>query len=239
MKRLVAIAAAVIWVGAALAQAPPPAAPATPAAPAEGESAKKVIGTWEFSNADHDKVCTAVFKADKTAVGFKVEFDANCAALFPLVSGVAGWTFANNDLLKLLDAQGRPLVEFSEVEDGIFEAPTPGVGVLFLQTPAAAAAPEPDQPDKLAGNWTIARSNGGPLCKLTLAATAAGEGYALTVQPGCAKSIEDLKFTQWQLKQGELTLVPTKGNPWRFEEVDTQTWRRISEGAVQMILQRQ
>ena len=59
------------------------------------------------------------------------------------------------------------------------------------------------------------------------------------MQPGCAKSIEDLKFTQWQLKQGELTLVPTKGNPWRFEEVDTQTWRRISEGAVQMILVRQ
>ena len=60
------------------------------------------------------------------------------------------------------------------------------------------------------------------MCNLTLAATAVGEGFALAVQPGCAKSIEDLKFTQWQLKQGELTLVPTKGNPWRFEEVDTQ-----------------
>ena len=242
MKRLVAIVAAAIWAGSALAQTPPPPPPpaAAPAAPEEGDPAKKLIGTWEFSNADHDKVCTAVFKADKTAVGAKVEFDANCSNLFPLVSGIAGWTYANNDLLKLLDAQGRPLVEFSEVEDGIFEAPTPGVGVLFLQTPAAAtAAPAPDQPDRVAGNWTIARGNGAPLCKLTLATTAAGEGFALIVQPGCAKSIEDLKFTQWQLKQGELTLVPTKGNPWRFEEVDTQTWRRISEGAVQMILQRQ
>jgi Protease inhibitor Inh len=242
MTRLAIFAAAFFWMGAVLAQAPPaPAVPPTPATPpAEGESAKKVIGTWEFSNADHDKVCTAVFKADKTAVGFKVEFDANCGTLFPLVNDIAGWTYANNDLLNLLDAQGKPLVEFSEVEDGIFEAPTPGVGVLFLQTPAAATAePAPDQPDRLAGNWTIARSNGGPLCKLTLAATAAGEGFALTVQPGCAKSIDDLKFTQWQLKQGELTLVPAKGNPWRFEEVDTQTWRRISEGAVQMILVRQ
>ena len=56
------------------------------------------------------------------------------------MNDIAGWTYPNNDLLKLLDAQGRPLVEFSEVEDGIFEAPTPGVGVLFLQAPAAAAA---------------------------------------------------------------------------------------------------
>jgi hypothetical protein len=237
MTRLAIIAAAVVWAGAALAQTPPPA----PAVAEEDDPAKKVIGTWEFSNADHDKVCTTVFKTDKTAVGFKVEFDANCAGLFPLVSNIAGWSYAANDLLKLLDAQSRPLIEFSEVEDGIFEAPTPGVGVLFLQAPGAATADaQPQQQaDKLAGNWTIARSNGGPLCKITLATTAAGEGFALTVQPGCAKSIDDLKFTQWQLKEGELSLVPAKGNPWRFEEVDSETWRRISEGAVQMILVRE
>ena len=57
-------------------------------------------------------------------------------ACFRWCADVAGWTFPDNDLLRLLDAQGKALVEFSEVEDGIYEAPTPGVGVLFLQNAA-------------------------------------------------------------------------------------------------------
>ena len=136
--------------------------------PTLGESAKAVVGTWEFSNADRDKICTAVFTSDRTAVGFKVEFDKNCGSLFPLVNDVAGWTYPENDLLNLLDAGGKALVEFSEVEDGIFEAPTPGVGVLFLQNPAAAGPP-PKPPEQLAGDWAIVRGGGAPLCVLTLA----------------------------------------------------------------------
>ena len=65
-----------------------------------------------------------------TPVGFKVEFDANCGNLFPLVLRVAGWKFPEGDNLFLVDAEGKTLVEFSEVESGIYEAPTPGVGVL-------------------------------------------------------------------------------------------------------------
>ena len=74
-----------------------------------------------------------------SAVGYALTFDANCPTLFPLVRQHCGLEIsAENDLLYLVDAQGRALVEFSEVEDGIFEAPTPGTGVLFLQNPANA-----------------------------------------------------------------------------------------------------
>ena len=137
-----------------------------------GESAQRMIGNWEFSNADHDKICTATFKSDPARNGFKVEFDANCVNLFPLVREIATWKFPDNDLLYLLDAQGKSVAEFSEVEDGIFEAPTPGVGVLFLQN-AATAAPPPKPPDQVAGNWAIVRKAGPPACLLTLALTAA------------------------------------------------------------------
>src|SRR5512141_2346689 len=149
-----------------------------------GDSAKALIGTWEFSNADRDKICTATFKSDPTRVGFKVEFDANCSELFPLVRDVAGWTFPENDLLRLLDAQGKALVEFSEVEDGIYEAPTPGVGVLFLQN-AAAAGPAPKPAEQLAGNWAIKRGPDKLLCSLTLANTPLRDDLALTVKAGC------------------------------------------------------
>jgi hypothetical protein len=202
-----------------------------------GESAKAVLGTWEFSNADRDKICTATFKADKTAVGFKVEFDANCAGLFPLVADVVGWTFPDNDLLRLIDAQGRALVEFSEVEDGIYEAPTPGVGVLFLQS-AASAAPPAKTPDQVAGNWSVMRGDK-TLCALALTPAAVKDAFVLTVKPGCDPAIARQNFTQWQIDRGELLLLPARGNPWRFEEIDSVTWRRLPESADAITLVKQ
>jgi hypothetical protein len=226
--RIAVFAFALASVGPAVAQ--------TPAA--LGDSAKGLLGSWEFSNADRDKICTAMFKADRTAVGFKVEFDANCASLFPLVSDVAGWTFPDNDLLRFVDGQGRVLVEFSEVEDGIYEAPTPGVGVLFLQNAAAAGGPAPKSPEQVAGNWTVMQ-NDKALCSLTLASTAVKDAFALTVKPGCDASIARLGFAQWRLERGELMLVPGRGSPWRFEEIDTTIWRRLPESADPITLVRQ
>ncbi len=203
-----------------------------------GDSAKALIGSWEFSNADRDKICTATFKSEPTKVGFKVEFDANCGSLFPLVNVVAGWKFPDNDLLRLLDAQGKTLVEFSEVEDGIYEAPTPGVGVLFLQS-AAAAGPPPKPPEQVAGNWTLRRGTDKPLCNLTLATTPLRDDLALTVKPGCDASVARFGFTQWRMDRGELVLVSTRGISWRFEEIDNVTWRRLPESADPIMLVRQ
>ena len=111
-------------------------------------SAKAMIGPWEFSDAARSKICTVTFSDAAVKVGYKLAFAPECAALFPLVTNVAGWSYPENDLLYLLDAQGKALVEFSEVEDGIFEAPTPGVGVLFLHNPAAG---EPDNNENAPG----------------------------------------------------------------------------------------
>ena len=227
MTRLAIGLAAVCVTGVALAQ------------PAGlGESAKRLIGTWEFSNADRDRICTATFKSDPTPFGFKIEFDSNCPNLFPLVREIAGWKFPENDLLYMVDSRGRIIVEFSEVEDGIFEAPTPGVGVLFLQNAAAAGAP-PKPPEQLAGDWAIVRKAGAPVCSLTLAMTKASDGFAVAVKPGCEAAIARLNFAQWRIDRDQIMLVPSRGNPWRFEEVDNTTWRRVPESADQITLVRQ
>src|SRR5215472_11410549 len=198
----VAIALAVVCVtGVALAQAPAQI----------GESAQRMIGSWEFSN---------------------------CVNLFPLVRDVAAWKFPDNDLLYLLDAKGKSLVEFSEVEDGIFEAPTPGVGVLFLQNAAAAGAP-PKPPEQVTGDWAIVRKGGSPVCVLTLGMNKASDGFGVVVKPGCEAAIARLNFTQWLIDSDQLMLVPSRGNPWRFEEIDPSTWRRVPESADQITLVRQ
>jgi len=208
-------------------------------APTLGDSAKALLGTWEFSNADRDKICTATFKADPAPGGFKVEFDKNCATLFPLVADVVGWVFPENDLLRLFDAQKRTLIEFSEVEDNIYEAPTPGLGVLFLQNAAAAAGPPTKPAEEVAGNWAIVREGGPPLCQLTLSTSPSGDALALTVKPGCDAAIARQNFSQWRMDRGELMLVPARGNPWRFEEVDNVSWRRLPESASQIMLVKQ
>jgi Protease inhibitor Inh len=220
------IAAACI-AGAALAQAPS----------SLGESAQRMIGSWEFSNADRDRTCTATFKSDPGPAGFKVEFDANCGNLFPLVRDIAGWKFPENDLLYLTDARGKSVIEFSEVEDGLFEAPTPGVGVLFLQNAAAASAP-PKPAEEVAGDWSVMRKSV-PVCGLTLAVTKVGDDLAVKVKSGCDASIVRLNITRWRIDRDELLLLPARGNPWRFEEVDNSTWRRVPESADQITLVRQ
>jgi hypothetical protein len=193
---------------------------------------------WEFSNADRDKTCTVAFKSDATAVGFKLEFDANCGILFPLVRDIVGWKYPEDDLLYMVDAQGKALIEFSEVEDGIFEAPTPGLGVVFLQNPAAAGPAPTKKPADVAGNWAIKRGDGAAVCALTLASTPLRDGFALTVKPGCDPGLARLNFGRWRLDRGELLLVPAAGEPWRFEDVDG-AWRRLSEAADQITLERQ
>lgn len=229
MNRLFPIALVAIALGA-------PASAQT--APPLGESVKNMIGTWEFSNAERDKICTATFKSDPAKVGSKVEFDAKCAGLFPLVANIVGWKYPDNDLLYLLDAQGEALVEFSEVEDGIFEAPTPDVGVLFLQNPAAAN-PTTKPPEQVAGHWRLLRGNGAALCDFALTATPAKNGLALSVQPGCDAAIAKLAFRQWRLDKGELVLVPAKGASWRFVEIDDNSWAKVPESVDQIRLVRQ
>lgn len=195
-----------------------------------GEQAKALIGSWEFSNADRDRRCTATFSSAPVAGGYKVEFDANCATLFPFIANIAGWRFPDNDNLFLFDAGGKTLAEFSEVEAGMFEAPTPGVGVLFLQN-AAAAAPPPKRPEEIAGDWTLASQNA--LCELSLSAAAApGGAMRLTIKPGCRDDIAKLNFTRWRIEGGELQLLPAQGTtPWRFVESDSDNWRRIPESS--------
>lgn len=203
--------------------------------PPLGDQAAALLGSWEFSNANRDRRCTAVFTNAPVVGGYKVEFDANCASLFPFIQNVTGWRFPDNDNLFLFDAAGKTLAEFSEVEAGMFEAPTPGVGVLFLQN-AAAAAPPPKRPEEVAGDWTIAGA--AALCELALSADVApGGGMRLTVKPGCRDDIAKLNFTRWRIEGGELQLLSAQGTtPWRFVESDSDNWRRIPESSEQVNL---
>jgi hypothetical protein len=200
------------------------------AASALNETAKITAGEYEFSNADRDRRCMVNLKAEPAgAAGLKLEFDKNCTTVFPFAKDVAGWTIAEGDFLRLVDAKGKPVIEFNEVESGIFESPRPGEGVLFLQS-AAAIAPPPPTADQMAGDWNLMRGKD-KVCSLTLINKPAGGGIlAMMVKPGCDPAIVQFGLSGWQMDEGEVVMNGTEDRTWRFEEGDDgKTWQRVPQ----------
>jgi hypothetical protein len=196
-----------------------------------------MVGSWEFSTADREKMCTITFRADSAPAGKRVTFDPSCADHFPFVKEIVAWSHADNDFLRLLDAQGQSVLDFSEVESGIFEAPRPGVGILFIQN-ASAAGPAPRTAEQTVGDWAVVRGGNRTVCRLTLSKTAVGEEFAVQVRPPCEASVTRFGPATWQLDRGELVFRSARGQYWRFEAVDETSWRRVSETADQLMLVR-
>jgi hypothetical protein len=225
------IAAFIVGAGIAAAQtpAPPPApaaAPPPPAAPSDG--AKAVLGTWEMSNSDRDRICIVTFKADVVPSGFKLEFDRGCGTGMPFTKDAVAWVVGSNDSIRMIDAKGTILLELTEVEAGMYEAERRGEGIVFMQ--AATAVPAQRTTEQLVGDWSVTRGGTRAICTVTLSDTAAGQdAFALSVKAGCDALITRFNPTSWRIDQNELVLVGAKGDTWRFEEREQSTWHRVPQ----------
>jgi hypothetical protein len=213
--------------------------------PALSDAVNAMIGNWEFSNADHDKLCRLAFRADAAAGGYRVDVDKNCASLFPSTKDIAGWTLDSYGTLRLLDGRGNAVIELTEAETGIFDGFQPGEGRYVLQ--ALAAAPVRSAED-VVGEWAIARGTGKPICVLTLANSpasadksnpATADNLSLKVKPGCDPFVARFGPTTWRIDRGDLILLSARGQIWRFEEDDADTWLRVPETADPVLLVRQ
>ena len=87
----------------------------------------------EISNADRDKTCAVTFKANAARAGYKLELDPACATVFAFVKDVEGWTLSN-DTIRLIDARGKAVFEFTEVESGMYEAERAERGLISYRT---------------------------------------------------------------------------------------------------------
>jgi hypothetical protein len=208
-------------------------------APPPSDPASAMIGSWEFSNADHDKICRFIFRADQVGSGSKLDIDKNCPVIFPVTRDLVAWTVDNFGGLQLLDATGKAIIELAKAEDGIFDGFDPVQGRYVLQSAAAAPVRSAEE---MIGDWAIARGTGKPICMLTLARTAAATGadaMAIKIKPGCDNGVTRFAPTSWRMDQGELFVISSRGQSWRFEEDDANTWQRVPEGTDPMLLVRQ
>jgi hypothetical protein len=225
--RLPLLAAAIAIAGVASAQIPA----------ALSEPAKAMIGAWEISNAARDKRCAVNFKADAATGGFKLEFDPPCTD-FPVLRDVGFWGIGPKDAVRLFDGKGTIILDFSEVESGMFEAERKGEGLFFMRSQAAIKAATVS-PEQLFGEWTLLQEAEKPLCKLTLSNASSGEAaYRIVVKAGCSAAIMGLGLATWRLEVNDLLLVG-RGGTWRFSESDATVWERIPPSTDPMLLMRQ
>lgn len=204
------------------------------------EAAKGMVGSWELSNADRDKICTVTFGIGAAGAGYAVNFDPACAALFPPMRDVVAWSLGKRDVLLLNDANGRPVLELMEVEAGTYEGLRPNEGRYVLQNAAVAAAAEDRSADQMFGEWEFVRPAGRPICALTLQNVAASaDSFALTLKPGCDPLITRFDPVGWRMDRGQLLMLSGAGESWRFQESDPTTWRRVPEARAPLLLVRQ
>ena len=171
--------------------------------------------------------------------GLKLELEAGCAAALPFTQDIKAWSIKGLDIVRLQDAAGQPVIDFTEVESGIFEGLRQGEGVYILQNLAAARSLAKSM-DQMIGDWQMVRSNGRQICGLTLTNTeATGDNFQVFLKPKCDPVVAAFGPVQWRLERGQIILMSKAGETWQFEADDNAQWRRVPDAADPLILLRQ
>jgi hypothetical protein len=200
---------------------------------------KEMPGQWELSTTERSKTCVVTLKADAAAQGFKLELEPACKAALPFTKDIVAWSVRGLDIVRMQDASGEAVIDFTEVEAGIFEGLRQGEGVYILQDLAAARSMAKSM-DQMIGDWSMVRSNGQPVCALTLTNTEAGpDNFQVFLKPKCDAAIAQFNPTQWRLERGQIILMSKAGDAWQFEADDNAQWRRVPDTADPLIMLRQ
>ncbi len=220
------------------------AALAALSAPARAQDAttlrKDMIGQWELATTDRSKTCVVTMKGDQTPQGLKLELEPSCAAALPFTTDIKGWSIKGLDIVRLQDNAGEAVIDFTEVETGIFEGLRQGEGVYILQNLAAARSLAKSM-DQMIGDWAMVRGNNGQtICGLTLTNTDAGQdNFQVFLKPKCDPTVAAFAPTQWRLDHGQILLMSARGETWRFEADDNAQWRLVPDSADPLIMLRQ
>jgi len=201
---------------------------------------KNMIGQWELSTTERSKTCVVTLKPDTTPQGLKLELEPACAAALPFTKDITGWNVKGlGDIVRLQDATGEAVIDFTEVEAGILEGVRSGEGVYILQNLAAARSLAKSM-DQMIGDWAMVRGNGRPVCGLTLTNTDAGaDNFQVFLKPRCDPAVEAFNPTMWRLERGELLLMSANGDVWHFQADDNAQWRLVPDSADPLVMLRQ
>lgn len=197
-----------------------------------------MIGQWELATTERSKTCVVTLKGDAAAQGLKLELEPSCPAALPFTGEITAWNIKGLDIVRLQNAAGEPVIDFTEVESGIFEGVRTGEGVYILQNLAAARSLAKSM-DQMIGDWSMVRGDGQVICGLTLTNTDAGQdNFQVFLKPKCDPAVAAFAPTVWRLDHGQMLLMSQKGETWQFEADDNAQWRKVPDGADPLIMLR-
>ncbi len=199
---------------------------------------KDMVGQWELATTDRSKTCVVTLKPDSTAQGLKLELEPGCATALPFTKDITAWNIRGLDIVRLQDTAGEAVIDFTEVETGIFEGLRQNEGVYILQNLAAARSLAKSM-DQMIGDWSMVRGNGQAICGLTLTNTEAGQdNFQVFLKPKCDPVVAAFAPTQWRLDHGQMLLMSQGGETWQFEADDNAQWRKVPDSADPLIMLR-
>lgn len=199
---------------------------------------KEMIGQWELSTTERSKTCVVTMKNEGSAQALKLELEPSCPAALPFTKDITAWSIKGLDIVRMQDAAGQPVIDFTEVESGIFEGLRQGEGVYILQNLAAARSLAKSM-DQMIGDWQMVRASGRQVCGLTLTNTeATGDNFQVFLKPKCDPAVAAFAPTQWRLERGQIILMSKTGDTWQFEADDNAQWRRVPDTADALIMLR-
>ena len=201
---------------------------------------KEMIGQWELATTERSKTCVVTLKPDTAPQGLKLELEPGCAAALPFTKDIKAWSLKGLDIVRLQDGAGESVIDFTEVETGIFEGVRTNEGVYILQNLAAARSLAKSM-DQMIGDWAMVRGNSGnAICGLTLTNNDAGnDNFQVFLKPKCDPAVAAFAPSQWRLEHGQIMLMSDRGETWRFEADDNAQWRLVPDSADPLIMLRQ
>lgn len=224
---------------AALAQQKPIAQrPAVDRSAPQGEAS--LAGKYDLASADGMRSCPLTLTERVVAPGASVG-DAStlreasldretCGQIILFSARIVSWSPGPGHAIRLHDAQGTLVAEFTEGIDGTWEALRDRDGVYFLVNPLLAAAAEPAKPAELFGLWNLGRSVARPACRVRLSDARAQPGaYRLDPDASCHLLFGRFMPGRWRIERGDLVLESDSGNALRFAPYEEGGWAKVPE----------
>ena len=222
------------------AQTPPPATEAA------GDDAH-LVGDYQLASADGMRACPILLAARALRAPaadaptlHEVTLDrAACAQTIAFSVDIAGWSMGPGNAIRLHDARGALVAEFTEGVGGTWEALRERDGVYFLINPRLADPVEQARPDDMFGLWDVARAYGRPVCRIRLSDASARQGaYRLDPDGGCRLLFGRFMPDRWRIERGDLVLESAAGVALRFASNEEGGFTKVPEDSRPLFLSR-
>ena len=147
--------------------------------------------------------------------------------LFPLVADIVGWTFPTTTCCICSTRRAKRWSNSARWKTASTRRRRRASACCSCRMPPRRRSAARSRRKQLAGNWAIMRGRHAAL-RRHAGVHGARRRHGTDGEAGLRRRrSRGLNFTQWRLDRDELMLVPARGAPWRFEEIEGASWRRV------------